>query len=373
MSVPGIGWVCAVIPSLRLGPIGVRLALAFVAVALVAVAVLAGLTVAGSRSQVDDLARRQRQDQAIAVAAAAAEAYQAAGGWARADLRPAVALAASADASLEVRDRTSTIIVMNAAQRQMMRNMMARMHGGMMMGQTALGAPVTADVVVTGERVGSVTLRFPAEGLAAPYREVRDALLRVVLAGAGLAALVALGTAVVVTRRITRPLRRLTRAATAIEQGRRDARVTTETAPAPGELGQLAVAFDRMADALAREDELRRALVADVAHELRTPIAILQASCEELVDGLAPATPQRLTSLHDEVLRLGRLVEDLEGLAAAQAAGLRLQRRTVDLDQVAGAAADSLAARFADAGVTLVVTFSLSSSTATRPGFTRWW
>jgi len=336
--------------SRRLGPIGVRLALAFVAVALVAVAVLAGLTVAGTRSQVDDLARRQRQDQAASVAAAAAQAYQSAGGWTAADLGAASALAASNDASLEVRDRTGAVVALSAAQRQVMRDLMARMHGGMMVGQV-LGEPVTADVVVDGARVGSVTLRFPASGLAAPYQQVRDALLRVVLAGAGLAAVVALGAAVLVSRRITRPLVRLTAAATAIEEGHRDARAGPETAP--GELGELAVAFDRMADTLAREDDLRRALVADVAHELRTPVTILQASCEELVDGLAVATPERLTSLHDEVLRLGRLVKDLEGLAAAQAAGLRLDRQPVALDQVAGLAADSLTTRFADAGVSL--------------------
>ena len=337
--------------SRRLGPIGVRLALAFLAVALVAVAVLAALTVAGTRSRVDDLARRQRNDQAAAVAAAAAQAYQRSGGWASADLGPASALAASGDASIEVRDRAGAVVAVNAAQQQMMSDLMARMHGGMTPGDVTLGQPVSVDVVVDGARVGSVTLRYPATGLSAHYRQVRDALFQVVLAGAGLAAVVALGTAVVVSRRITRPLVRLTRAATAIEQGRRDARVGPESAP--GELGELAFAFDRMADTLAREDELRRALVADVAHELRTPVAILQASCEELVDGLSPATPERLSSLHDEVLRLGRLVEDLEGLAAAQAAGLRLERQPVSLDQVAGAAADSLAARFADAGVTL--------------------
>ena len=210
---------------------------------------------------------------------------------------------------------------------------------------------MTADVVVAGVRVGSVTLRFPAGGLAAPYQQVRDALLRVVLAGAGLAAIVALGVALVgvaphhPATRAPDPGGHRHRARSPRRPGRPDT--------APGELGELAVAFDRMADTLAREDELRRALVADVAHELRTPVTILQASCEELVDGLAPATPERLTSLHDEVLRLGRLVEDLEGLAAAQAASLRLDRQPVDLDRVAGAAADSLAIRFADATVSL--------------------
>ena len=125
--------------SRRLGPIGVRLALAFVAVALVAVAVLAALTVIGTRSQVDDLARSQRQEQAASAAAAAAQAYQTAGGWEAADLGTTSALAASGDASLEVRDRTGAVVAVSAAQRQMMSDLMARMHGEMTTPRAARG------------------------------------------------------------------------------------------------------------------------------------------------------------------------------------------------------------------------------------------
>jgi two-component system sensor histidine kinase BaeS len=71
---------------------------------------------------------------------------------------------------------------------------------------------------------------------------------------------------------------------------------------------------------LKREDDLRRGMVADIAHELRTPVTILQGGTEELLDGIADPTPARLTSLHDETLGLGRLVDDLATLAAAQAA-----------------------------------------------------
>jgi two-component system sensor histidine kinase BaeS len=136
-----------------------------------------------------------------------------------------------------------------------------------------------------------------------------------------------------------------------LEAGDRAARAGM--AAAPGELGELADAFDQMADSLRQEDDLRRTLVADVAHELRTPATILRAACEELVDGLADPTPARLSSLHDEVLRLGRVIEDLEALASAQAAGLHLERAPVDLADVATAAAALLQPRFDDAGLTL--------------------
>jgi two-component system sensor histidine kinase BaeS len=108
-----------------------------------------------------------------------------------------------------------------------------------------------------------------------------------------------------------------------------------------------------MADNLDRQEQLRRDLVADVAHELRTPIAILQAGHEALLDGVAEPTPEQLGSLRDEVLRLGRMVGDLQELAAADAAALHLTLRECDLADVAADAASSLAGRFEAAGVSL--------------------
>jgi signal transduction histidine kinase len=113
------------------------------------------------------------------------------------------------------------------------------------------------------------------------------------------------------------------------------------------------MAFDQMAATLDRQDQLRRDLVADVAHELRTPVAVLQAGHEALLDGVAEPTPAELTSLRDEVLRLARMVDDLQTLAAADAASLHLERHRTDLADIAAEAADSLARRFEAADVAL--------------------
>ncbi len=122
---------------------------------------------------------------------------------------------------------------------------------------------------------------------------------------------------------------------------------------APGELRELAAAFDHMADTLDYEDKIRRDLVASVAHELRTPVAVLQAGHEALLDGVTEPSPEELGSLRDEVLRLARMVDDLQTMAAADAAVLQLTRERRDLAGIAGAAADSLARRFEAAEVTL--------------------
>ena len=108
-----------------------------------------------------------------------------------------------------------------------------------------------------------------------------------------------------------------------------------------------------MADSLDREDELRRNLVADVAHELRTPLAVLQGSTEALLDGIDRPDVPTLASLHDEVIRLRRLVGDLESLAAAEAAGLHLRADRVDLSDVAATAVDLLGPFAAERRVTL--------------------
>jgi signal transduction histidine kinase len=205
--------------------------------------------------------------------------------------------------------------------------------------------------VVRGQRIGEVLLRSTGSGLGAADRVLESALLRAIAGAAGLAALLALLTGLAVARRITRPVTRLIAVTRAMASG--DHTVRAGAIRAPGELRELATAFDQMATALDRQEQLRRDLVADVAHELRTPVAILQAGHEALLDGVAEPTPAELASLRDEVLRLARMVGDLQTLAAADAAALQLALRPGDLAEVAAIAADSLARRFEAAGITL--------------------
>jgi two-component system sensor histidine kinase BaeS len=333
-----------------LGQLGARLALAFVAVALAAIAVLGGLALVGSRNEVAGLVDRQRDEDTAQIVAALAQAYDDAGSWAAADLSGAFTLAASARADLVVLGGDGAVVTTIPS---MTGDLMGRMHGeDARLTSGDLGDAQSADIEVDGTAVGTAQLRFPSAASDA-QRQVRDALTRTVLAGAGIAALAALAVAVFVSRRVTRPVLALTDAARRVEAGDREARV--DLTGAPGELGELAAAFDQMAESLDREDRLRRTLVADVAHELRTPATILRASCEEMVDGLAAPTPERLSSLHDEVLRLGRVIEDLEALASAQAAGLHLERVPVDLSATVTQAVELLRSRFDDAGLHLSI------------------
>ncbi len=330
-----------------LGPLGVRLALAFLTVALAAIAVFAALTMISARHEASGLTDRQRRDDLNATAVAAGEAYQRAGGWTSVDLAGAAAVAARGQATLTVVDADGVVV---AAPTDALASMMMQMHG-LASVDTPRGDPISAAVVVDGRNVGAVMLRFPTETMEAE-RHVRDALARTailgVLIGAGVAIVVALSVSV----RVTRPVTALTTAAGDLAAGRRSTRVDAD---GPGELRTLAEAFNEMADHLDREDQLRRNLVADVAHELRTPLAILQGSTEALLDGIDQPTPEVLGSLNDEVTRLRRIVGDLETLAAAEAAGLRQRADRVDLADIATSAADLLRPLADDRGSTLSV------------------
>ncbi|HVS00120.1 MAG TPA: HAMP domain-containing sensor histidine kinase [Thermoanaerobaculia bacterium] len=90
-------------------------------------------------------------------------------------------------------------------------------------------------------------------------------------------------------------------------------------------------AFGRVAGAFAEQDRLRRQLMADVAHELRTPLAILQGRIEGLLDGVYPRDETRLGELLEETRHLSRLVEDLGTLAHAEAGALELRKEVIDL------------------------------------------
>jgi two-component system sensor histidine kinase BaeS len=339
-----------------LSPLGLRLAAAFVTVAIAAVVVFAVLTVTSAQRQLNSLVVRTHAEDAQAAAVAAAQAYQAAGGWTNANLTSVLAVAARGQATLTVLDPSGRAIAIPANEAQ---DMLAGMHGIEVI-DVPRGEPVRAPVVVDGRTVGQIELRFPASHLPTPEEGVREALLRTAILGAIVAVATAMAVAFFVAQRVSGPIAALTDAAAEIEAGHRGVHVGIA---APGEIGTLAAAFDRMSASLEREDELRRQLVRDVAHEVRTPLSILQGTTEALVDGVMPADADTLASLHDEVLRLSRLVGDLETLAAAEAATLHLEIGPLDLAEVGAAAAEVAAPAAALAELTLDMEFAPAPTT----------
>jgi len=118
------------------------------------------------------------------------------------------------------------------------------------------------------------------------------------------------------SRRILSPVESLAQAARGLSRGDFTQRVKVNS---KDEFGDLAIAFNTMAEDLERTEQLRRNMVADVAHELRTPLSNIQGHLEAIRDGLLPAEPATLDSIYEEVLLLARLVEDLQELTLADA------------------------------------------------------
>ena len=312
-------------------PLAVRLIGGFVAVAVVAVFVLAGLTLWRTKHSVGQLARDRQQASADAIADTLGLAYGQSGGWDTADPHPAMMLAVQAGASLTVIDSNGNAIEL--------RNTMGNMPE---MATNAHGPTRSASVIVQGELVGTARVTFVSGELAQAEMHVRDALSGTVAIGALIAALVAALVAAPIALRIVRPLRRVTLAAQRLGDG--DATARAGEHRAPGEVGTLNRTFDAMAERLQANDVARRNLAADVAHELRTPLTLLQGGCEEIIDGITEPSMEHFIQMHDDVLRLRRLVDDLGTLAEADAAlaGPNIAVERCDLAEVAAGAADAL-------------------------------
>lgn len=319
-----------------IGPLGRRFVVAFALVSLLTVALVAAAGLVGSERGLASQDDARRQAVAARTAAAVGAAYEETGGWREADLDRAGAVARGGGGFLTVRSEAGEVVWSDTGgdrrgghfdgpldgPRDRMADMMR--DGGMM----DLSRTASASVLVDGETVGSVTVAFPTMG-DRPGRPVAWAWI-LVAALAALAAAVAAGWLVV--RQLTRPVAALTDAAHSFAAGDRG---TVVRERGIGELGTLADAFEQAVAAVRRAEAGRSQMAADVAHELRTPLAALQAGLEELRDGLAPADAAALARLHDQALRVGRIVGDLDALFVAEGSVREVRRERVDLAEVA--------------------------------------
>ena len=162
-------------------------------------------------------------------------------------------------------------------------------------------------------------------------RTFLDSVNTQLLLGAATAGLVAVLLIWLLSRRILGPLEALTTAAGRMAQGDLHQRVEVKS---KDEIGNLATAFNSMSEGVSRLEQARRNMVADVAHELRTPIANIMGYLELMVDGTLKPERNILESLHGEAVLLSRLVEDLQDLELMDAGKLKLARLRIDPEEV---------------------------------------
>lgn len=183
-----------------------------------------------------------------------------------------------------------------------------------------------------GRTVGFL-LAIPPSGMQLQPQEQTflDQVNRALLLAGALAGVLSILLGLGLSRGLTAPLARLTAAARRIASGDLSQRVP-ETGSA--EMAALGQAFNQMAADLEKAEELRRNLVADVAHELRTPLSVLQGNLRAILDGVYPLEQAEIAALYDETRLLSRLVDDLHELAQAEAGQLHLDLHPTDLAEV---------------------------------------
>jgi signal transduction histidine kinase len=192
-----------------------------------------------------------------------------------------------------------------------------------------IGYPVTRE----GTVVGAVYLTHRAEGsglfgpIEATASFVRSVWWQLLVAGA-ISAAIALGLARLLARGLTQPLRSMAGAARLFARGDYTQRVPITSRD---EVGQLAEAFNRMAGEMEGLERLRRDLVANVSHELKTPISALRARLENIMDGVEPPDPALLGVMLQQTERLSRLVDQLLDLSRLESGDVHLEREPLAL------------------------------------------
>ena len=205
------------------------------------------------------------------------------------------------------------------------------------------GIPIT----VSGKRVG---LLFTAP-LLGQFSEVEISLLTSVQRSIGYATVISLAVALLVgmilVRLITGPFVRLTAATRAISRGD-----LTRPIPAGGrdEIGRLGRVLEDLRVGLARSEEARERMLADVAHELRNPLAVVKAKIEAMLDGVQPADEENLLKVGERLGHLEGLIEELQDIALAEADELPLKKKPIDLNGFLSEVADDARTLFADEG-----------------------
>ena len=199
----------------------------------------------------------------------------------------------------------------------------------------------TYEIDQNGKKVGAVSIKYygPFFMNEADFNFI-NVMNTVLLVIGILSSACSVVVGCLLARRISRPVTKTAYIAKQISKGNYDIRF--EPGTRIRELDDLADAINHLSDALKSQEKLRKQMTADVAHELRTPLTALSSHLEAMIEGLWEATPERLKSCHEEVKRLGTLVEDLGQLAKIEGENLVLNKSRMDLFEIVHTVSDTM-------------------------------
>ncbi len=197
------------------------------------------------------------------------------------------------------------------------------------------GAPIPR----RGQVLAGVVYISPATADPTSPISLLQAINFFLIIGGILALFIATIITIFISRRILKPLRALTEVVGRLAQGDFSQRVRISD---KGEVGMLADSFNNMADSLQRAEQLRRNMVSDVAHELRSPVTNIRGQLEAIQDNILKPDDSTLSSIHEETMLLSRLIDDLQELSLAEANRLKLDMQYADIKELISVSVEAI-------------------------------
>lgn len=224
-------------------------------------------------------------------------------------------------------------------------------------------SPEEFPAIQNGAVVGTVEVNFYGPYFLTENDFLFLKSLNKILLGIGFASLLAaIFVGILMARRLSSPIRKTVEVTRQISNG--DYGVRIEEKSTTKEVSQLIASINQLAANLEKQENLRKQLTADVAHELRTPITTVQTHLEALIEGVWEPTPERLQSCYDEMARISKLVVDLESLAKIEIQNLNLDKHPISLSDLALKSKASFETQLRDKNLNMTVSGNASPVSA---------
>ncbi len=207
------------------------------------------------------------------------------------------------------------------------------------------GAFIPYPLFLKGKEIGSLEVRFLRPKKENIFIERSNRFLVSSLLGLGGIAVI---LSIIFSRRLTNPIKRLASAAKAISDGNLKSRVIVS---GNDEISELSATFNKMSKTLDMQESLRKKLISNTAHELRTPLGAIRGELEGMIDGVIPMDKEHLQSLYEDTGRLKSILEGIEDLSQAQASALSLRKQSIELKAFLRNIADRFSKLFIDKGI----------------------
>ncbi|MFD3257840.1 sensor histidine kinase [Paenibacillus lentus] len=212
---------------------------------------------------------------------------------------------------------------------------------------------VARDIIKNGEKIGSLEII----GIAGSFEMQNRQFLKLfnTLLGWAFVAVIAGVTmfSILMSNSLSRPLVRIKQIAVQMKKGNLSSRVPISSRQT--EIEEVGLALNHLADSLQQQDKLRKHLTADIAHELRTPLTTIQSHIEAFQDGIWEVSSEKLEICHEQVMRLVKLIQDLESLSRVENPMVKLQRERLCLNEIIKNSVNSIKGQFEEKPIELVI------------------